>query len=104
VSGQSLDGHLEVERSKVEDSRWARKNATVAYSAAGDRTNDQTLEIANMKDGKTVGPGKTEVSKDGKSRTLETDGTLADGKKVPRQIHLREARGVQIGSLGSALK
>jgi hypothetical protein len=57
-----------------------------------------------MKDGKTVGPGKTEVSKDGKSRTLETDGTLADGKKVPRQIHLREARGVQIGSLGSALK
>jgi hypothetical protein len=38
---------------------------------------DRTLEIANMKDGKTVGTGKTEVSKDGKSRTLETDGTLS---------------------------
>jgi hypothetical protein len=42
---------------------------------------DRSLEVANMKDGKTVGTGKTEVSKDGKSRTLETDGTLPDGKK-----------------------
>jgi len=42
---------------------------------------DRTLEIANMKDGKTVGTGRTEVAKDGKSRTLETDGTLPDGKK-----------------------
>ena len=42
---------------------------------------DRVLEVVNMKDGKTVGTGKTEVAKDGKSRTLETDGTLPDGKK-----------------------
>ena len=33
-----------------------------------------------MKDGKTVGTGKTEVASDGKSRT-ETDGSLPDGEK-----------------------
>ena len=42
---------------------------------------DRTLEITNMKGGKTVGTGKVELAKDGKSRTLETDGTTADGKK-----------------------
>jgi hypothetical protein len=42
---------------------------------------DRILDIANMKGGKTVGTGKTEVAKDGKSRTLETDGTLPDGKQ-----------------------
>jgi hypothetical protein len=50
-------------------------------SRPGTAKDDRTLEIANRKDGKAVGPGKTEVSKDSKSRTLETDGTLADGKK-----------------------
>jgi hypothetical protein len=42
---------------------------------------DHALDTANMKDGKTVSTGKSEVSKDGKSRTLEIDGTLPDGKK-----------------------
>jgi len=42
---------------------------------------DRTLEITNMKGGKAVGTGKVELAKDGKSRTLETDGTTADGKK-----------------------
>lgn len=42
---------------------------------------DRTLDITNMKDGKTVGTAKVEIAKDGKSRTLETDGTTADGKK-----------------------
>jgi hypothetical protein len=48
-----------------------------AVTAKGDRT----LEIANMKDGKTVGTGKVELARDGKSRTLDTDGTTSDGKK-----------------------
>jgi hypothetical protein len=48
-----------------------------AVTAKGDRT----LEITNMKDGKTVGTGKVELAKDGKSRTLEIEGTAADGKK-----------------------
>ena len=42
---------------------------------------ERTLEIANMKDGKTVSSGKVELAKDGKSRTLEIEGTTADGKK-----------------------
>ena len=42
---------------------------------------DRTLEIANMNGGKVVGTGKTEVAKDGKTRTLETETTGPDGKK-----------------------
>jgi hypothetical protein len=48
-----------------------------AVTAKGDRT----LDIVNMKDGKSVGTGKVELAKDGKSRTLETEGTSPDGKK-----------------------
>jgi beta-xylosidase len=42
---------------------------------------DHVLEIDNMKGGKSVSKGKVELAKDGKSRTLETEGTSADGKK-----------------------
>ena len=49
-----------------------------AVTAKGDRT----LEIDNMKGGKSVGTGKVELAKDGKSRTLETDNADASGKKV----------------------
>lgn len=42
---------------------------------------DRILEVANMKDGKTVGTGKVELAKDGKTRTLDTEGTAPDGKK-----------------------
>ena len=42
---------------------------------------DRTLEVTNMKDSKIVSTGKVELAKDGKSRTLETEGTSADGKK-----------------------
>lgn len=48
-----------------------------AVTAKGDRT----LEIVNMKDGKPVATGKVELAKDGKSRTLDIEGTLAAGKK-----------------------
>jgi hypothetical protein len=48
-----------------------------AVTAKGDRT----LDIVNMKDGKSDGTGKVELAKDGKSRTLETEGTSPDGKK-----------------------
>jgi hypothetical protein len=43
---------------------------------------DHVLEIDNMKGGKSVSKGKVELAKDGKSRTLETEGDSADGKKV----------------------
>ena len=48
-----------------------------SYTAKGERT----LDIANMKGGKTVASGKIEVAKDGKTRTVEIEGTSADGKK-----------------------
>ena len=47
-----------------------------AVTAKGDRT----LEIDNMKDGKSVGKGKVELAKDGKTRTLDTEGAGPDGK------------------------
>jgi hypothetical protein len=48
-----------------------------AVTAKGDRT----LEIVNMKGGKSVGMAKVEIARDDKSRTLESEGTLPDGKK-----------------------
>jgi hypothetical protein len=56
---------------------------TSAYDArAVTAKGDRILEINNMKDGKSVGTGKVEIAKDGKSRTLETDNADASGKKV----------------------
>ena len=48
-----------------------------SYTPKGDRA----LEFANMKGGKTVATGKIEVAHDGKSRTVDVDSTLPDGKK-----------------------
>ncbi len=42
---------------------------------------DRTLDLTNMMGGKAVSSGKVELSKDGKSRTLDIDGTAPDGKK-----------------------
>ena len=47
------------------------------YTAKGERT----LDVVNTKGGKTVATGKVEVAKDGKTRTVDIDGTSADGKK-----------------------
>ena len=50
---------------------------SVAYRVVNDRTND----ITAMKDGKIGWSGQITVSADGKSRTVTTNGTGADGKK-----------------------
>ena len=50
-------------------------------SAAYKMVNDHTNDITTMKDGKVVWYGRITVSKDGKSRTVTTNGTGADGKK-----------------------
>lgn len=56
---------------------------TSAYDArAVTAKGDRTLDIDNMKDGKSVGTAKVELAKDGKSRTLESDSADASGKKV----------------------
>ena len=50
---------------------------SAAYTVVNDRTND----ITTMKDGKTTTTGRIEVAKDGKSRTVTTNGTDEKGKK-----------------------
>src|SRR2546430_14603910 len=51
---------------------------SVAYKVVNDRTND----ITAMKDGKIGWNGRITVSADGKSRTVNINGTDAQGKKI----------------------
>ena len=44
--------------------------------------NDRTLEFANKKGGKATLTGRIVIAEDGKSRTVTTTATGADGKKV----------------------
>ena len=50
-------------------------------SAAYKVVNDHTYAITTMKGGKVFTNGTSTVSKDGKTRTVATEGTGADGKK-----------------------
>jgi hypothetical protein len=50
---------------------------TRSVKAKGERE----LELELFQDGKSTGKGKTEVAKDGKTRTVELEGMGADGKK-----------------------
>jgi len=52
---------------------------TIAYTYTG--ANDHTYAITTMKGGKTFSNGTSTVSADGKTRTVATEGTNADGKK-----------------------
>jgi hypothetical protein len=51
--------------------------ASRSYTQKGERM----LEFTQTQGGKTVLSGKIEVAKDGKTRTVDVDGTAADGKK-----------------------
>jgi hypothetical protein len=53
-----------------------------ADTAAAKRIDALTLEIVNKKGGKVMSTQKNVVSADGKTRTVTTDGTGADGQKV----------------------
>jgi hypothetical protein len=74
---------------KPTHSEWTGKFDGKPYPVTGMSTvdaravtaKDRTLDIVNMKDGKSVGTGKVELAKDGKSRTLENESTSPDGKK-----------------------
>ena len=69
---------------------WAGKADGKAYKTKGNLAwdsasykvvNDHTYEITTMKGGKVFSNGKSTVSADGKTRTVATEGTGADGKK-----------------------
>lgn len=64
------------------DGKSYKTKGNLPWDAAAYKVvNDHTYEITTMKGGKVVAHGKTTVSADGKTRTIVTEGTGADGKK-----------------------
>ncbi len=53
-------------------------NATRSYKAI----NDRKMELTGKEGDKVVNHGTIEVAKDGKTRTVDLEGTAADGKKM----------------------
>ena len=64
------------------DGKAYKTKGNLAWDAAAYKVvNDHTYEITTMKGGKVFSNGKSTVSADGKTRTVATEGTGADGKK-----------------------
>src|ERR1700730_5432380 len=64
------------------DGKAYKTKGNLAWDAAAYKVvNDHTYEITTMKGGKVFSNGKSTVSADGKTRTVATEGTNADGKK-----------------------
>ena len=64
------------------DGKSYKMKGNLPWDAAAYKVvNDHTYEITTMKGGKVLAKGKTTVSADGKTRTVMTEGTGADGKK-----------------------
>ena len=64
------------------DGKAYKTKGNLAWDAAAYKVvNDHTYEITTMKGGKVFTNGKSTVSADGKTRTVATEGTGADGKK-----------------------
>src|SRR5207249_11182004 len=64
------------------DGKAYKTKGNLAWDAASYKVvDDHTYEITTMKGGKVFSNGKSTVSADGKTRTVATEGTGADGKK-----------------------
>jgi hypothetical protein len=64
------------------DGKAYKTKGNLAWDAAAYKVvNDRTYEITTMKGGKVFSNGKSTISADGKTRTVATEGTGADGKK-----------------------
>jgi hypothetical protein len=66
---------------KADGKTYKTKGNLAWDSAAYKVVNDHTYQITTMKGGKVFSNGTSTVSKDGKTRTVATEGTGADGKK-----------------------
>ena len=66
---------------KADGKTYKTKGNLAWDSAAYKVVNDHTYAITTMKAGKVFTHGTSTVSKDGKTRTVATEGTGADGKK-----------------------
>jgi hypothetical protein len=76
---------------KASHNEWTGKFDGKEYPVTGDaaadsraytKVDDKTLTFSQKKDGKITTSGKIVISADGKSRTVTTTTTGADGKKV----------------------
>ena len=74
---------------------WTGKTDGKVYKVKGNlawdsmaytMVNDHTYDMTAMKSGKTLWSGRSTVSKDGKSRTLNMTNTGADGKKSKSKV------------------
>jgi uncharacterized protein YpmB len=64
------------------DGKAYKTQGNLAWDGAAYKVvNDRTYEITTMKGGKVFSEGRSEISADGKTRTVNTSGTTADGKK-----------------------
>jgi hypothetical protein len=64
------------------DGKAYKMKGNLPWDAAAYKVvNDHTYEITTMKGGKVLAHGKSAISADGKTRTITTEGTGADGKK-----------------------
>lgn len=80
---------------KSTHNEWTGKFDGQDYPVTGDpnsdmrsysKVDDQTLKMTVKKDGKVTATGRVIVSLDGKSRTVITSGTDAEGKKVKNKV------------------
>ena len=80
---------------KSTHNEWIGKFDGKDYPVTGDpksdmrsysKVDDQTLKMTVKKDGKVTVTGRVIVSADGKSRTVTTSGTDAEGKKVKNKV------------------
>ena len=78
-------------KGKSTHNEWSGKIDGKDYPVTGDPTsdarsytkvNDRTMDFAVKKGGKTTITGRIAVAADGKSRTVTTNGTGSNGKKV----------------------
>jgi hypothetical protein len=83
VNGVDKDGKAThgVWTGKADGKAYKTKGNLAWDSAAYKVVNDHTYAITTMKGGKVFTHGTSTVSKDGKTRTVATEGTGADGKK-----------------------
>ena len=80
---------------KSTHNEWTGKFDGKDYAVTGDPTSDmrsyskvddRTLKMTVKKDGKVTANGRIVVSSDGKSRTVTTRGTDAEGKKTKNMV------------------
>jgi hypothetical protein len=80
---------------KASHNEWTGKYDGKDYAVKGDlntdarsykKTDDYTLEVVSKKAGKVTTTSKSVYSQDGKTRTLTTTGTNAQGQKVDNSV------------------